>query len=163
MNALFIPQYILQQSIPILKSIPSYLHNRSRSFVLNSLEKRGNALWSGLTEITEKYPFPFQVFQVTCINHLGQSIQEWTKWNLWKKPFNKFEVWNFLKAVFYKFYLGPLFNTLSHLKYMLKTKMKWQNVVVLMGENLAICVSTSFQCLKSIHHGRLIFISTLQK
>ena len=44
---------------------------------------------------------------------MGQSIQEWTKENLWKTSFKKFEViWsaeadyitsNFLKAVFQKF------------------------------------------------------------
>ena len=45
---------------------------------------------------------------------LGQSIQEWTKWNLWRTAFKKVEViwsaadhitWNFLKAVFPKFHL----------------------------------------------------------
>ena len=52
--------------------------------------------------------------------YLGQSIQEWTKENLWQTAFKKFEgVWsawyglpkaehtpsNFVKAVFHKFYL----------------------------------------------------------
>ena len=35
---------------------------------------------------------------------LGQNIQEWTKQNFWKTAFKKFEVSNFLKAVFHKFY-----------------------------------------------------------
>ena len=51
--------------------------------------------------------------------HLGQSIQEWTKSNLWKTAFEKSEricPSNFLKAVFLKFYLPYLFlNTLFHL------------------------------------------------
>ena len=46
---------------------------------------------------------------------MRQSIQEWTKWNLWKTAFKTFKViWsaqadhvtsNFLKAVFHKIYL----------------------------------------------------------
>ena len=48
-------------------------------------------------------------------DHLGQSIQDWTKYNLWKTVFKKIEgIWSaeadhspsiFLKAVFHKFYL----------------------------------------------------------
>ena len=47
--------------------------------------------------------------------HLGQSIQGWTKQNIWKTTFKKFEgIWSakadhiplvFLKAVFHRFYL----------------------------------------------------------
>ena len=35
-------------------------------------------------------------------DHLGQSIQEWTKWNLWNTAFKKFEV---IWSSFYKFHL----------------------------------------------------------
>ena len=36
---------------------------------------------------------------------MEQSIQEWTKKNLWKTAFKKFEVTWSAKAVFHKFYL----------------------------------------------------------
>ena len=35
------------------------------------------------------------------IENLGQVIQEWTKWNLWKTAFKKLPK----QAVFHKFYL----------------------------------------------------------
>ena len=41
-----------------------------------------------------------------CFVYLGQGVQEWTKQNLWKTAFKKFEVIctsNFLKAVFPNF------------------------------------------------------------
>ena len=44
-------------------------------------------------------------------NYLGQGIQEWTRWSLWKTAFKSFEViWSAkhtsnLKVVFHKFYL----------------------------------------------------------
>ena len=44
------------------------------------------------------------------VKQMGQGIQEWTKKNLWKTAFKKFEViWsafnsNFLKVVFHNFY-----------------------------------------------------------
>ena len=42
-------------------------------------------------------------------DHMRQSIQEWTKKKLWKTAFKKFEVpFNFLKAVFNKFFLSIL-------------------------------------------------------
>ena len=50
---------------------------------------------------------------------VGQSIQEWTKWILWKTGFKRFEgiadhiPSNILKVVFQKNVLSPLLNTLS--------------------------------------------------
>ena len=61
-------------------------------------------------------PFPSQIrssfsaFRDMFL-HLGQSIQEWTKENLWKTAFKKFEYIcsaipsGFLKTVVHKFYL----------------------------------------------------------
>ena len=48
---------------------------------------------------------------------MEQSIEEWTKQNLWKTTFKKFEgKWsNFLKAMFHKILLGPFFNTFSYI------------------------------------------------
>ena len=67
----------------------------------------------------------------TCIYiDMGQSIQEWTKWNLWKTAFKKFEViWSasdmvclnrpyhfkFFKGCLPQIPLGPFLNTLSHI------------------------------------------------
>ena len=57
--------------------------------------------------------------------HLSPSFQEWTKQNLWKTAFEKFEEHipsNFLKAVFHKFYLVhswilcPIYNPAKYLK-----------------------------------------------
>ena len=41
-------------------------------------------------------------------NHMRQSIEEWTKWNLWKTAFAYTDhiTSNFLKAVFHKFHLA---------------------------------------------------------
>ena len=51
--------------------------------------------------------------------YLGQSIQEWTKWNLWRTPFKNFEVmWSafkFFKGCLPQISLGPFLDTLSHL------------------------------------------------
>ena len=65
--------------------------------------------------------------------HMRQSVQEWTKQNLWDIAFKKFEVtWFALTDISnFKFYfksfkgcipqilLGPLLNTLVHIKYLL--------------------------------------------
>ena len=52
--------------------------------------------------------------------HMGQGIQEWTKQNLWKTAFKKFEaIWSayhfkFFKGCLPQILLGPFLNTLSH-------------------------------------------------
>ena len=51
---------------------------------------------------------------------MGQSIQEWTKQNLWKTVFKKFEVsrpyhFKFFKGCLLQILLGPFLNTLSHI------------------------------------------------
>ena len=40
---------------------------------------------------------------------MGQSIQEWTNQNLWKKAFKK------LKGCLLQILIGPFLNTLSHM------------------------------------------------
>ena len=35
----------------------------------------------------------------SCITYLRQSIQEWTKWNLWKTVFKRFEVNGLFKQI----------------------------------------------------------------
>ena len=56
---------------------------------------------------------------------MGQSIQEWTKYNLWKTAFKKFEeVWSALadytpssfKGCIPEILIGPFLNILSHVK-----------------------------------------------
>ena len=57
--------------------------------------------------------------------NMRQSIQEWTKQNLWKTTFKKFEgVWSacskpypfkFFKGCLPQILLGPFLNTLSHM------------------------------------------------
>ena len=47
---------------------------------------------------------------------MGQSIQEWTKQNLWKTAFKKFEVLQIFKGSIPKILLGPFLNTLSQMK-----------------------------------------------
>ena len=46
-------------------------------------------------------------------SQMGKSIQEWTKQNLWKTAFKKFEgVWSALNR---QILPGPFLNTLTHL------------------------------------------------
>ena len=51
--------------------------------------------------------------------HLRQSIQEWTKWHLWKAAFKKFEKQaislQIFKGCLPQILLGPFLNTLPHL------------------------------------------------
>ena len=57
---------------------------------------------------------------------MGQSIQEWTKWSLWKAAFKKFEVlcfclsrpdhFKFFKACLAQISLGLFLNTLCHIE-----------------------------------------------
>ena len=61
---------------------------------------------------------------------MGQRIQEWTKSNLWKTVFKKFEgVWytlgrqypfKFFKGCLPQILFGPLVNTLSQMKHWAK-------------------------------------------
>ena len=47
--------------------------------------------------------------------YLGQSIQEWTKQNLWKTAFKKFErTFKIFEGCLPQILLGPLLKTLSH-------------------------------------------------
>ena len=47
---------------------------------------------------------------------MGQSIQEWTKWNVWNTAFKKFEViWPALKFCLPQISRDPFLNTLSHM------------------------------------------------
>ena len=65
---------------------------------------------------------------------MGQSIQEWTKENLWKTAFKKLErVWSALarpyRFEFFKGFdpqvlIGPFLNTLSHLLNLLACEVK---------------------------------------
>ena len=75
--------------------------------------------------ITRNERFVFDIFNYQVFNfakhanvderYVGQSIQEWTKWNLWKTAFKKFKWYGllkqtiitskFLKTVFHKFHL----------------------------------------------------------
>ena len=51
--------------------------------------------------------------------YMGQSIQEWTKLNLWKTAFKKFKggmvCFRFFKGCLPQVLLGPFLNTLSHI------------------------------------------------
>ena len=91
-------------------------------FVANAYVLRLNWITAG------SYP-PLTFHEMVAIKylHMGQSFQEWTKQNLWKTAFKRFEgVWStlrfhtpshFLKVVFHKFYLVhswilcPLYST----------------------------------------------------
>ena len=55
------------------KSIPPYLHNRPKSFVLNCLEKRGIALSSDLTGITCQGKGSFSVS--SFLNNVRESYE----------------------------------------------------------------------------------------
>ena len=49
---------------------------------------------------------------------MGHSIQEWTKWNLWKTAFKKFEgmyPFKFFKDCLPQILLGQFLNTLSQI------------------------------------------------
>ena len=81
---------------------------------------------NGLNELIEDY--------------VGQSIQEWTTWYLWKTAFKKFEVVSsayadhitsqFLKAVFHRFHLDTLSCFWYHLtllwSYIIRYLSSWQ-------------------------------------
>ena len=83
---------------------------------------------------------------------MGQSIQEWTKKNLWKIAFKKFErVWSvsgrpypfkFFEACLPQILLGPLLNTLSHIAFrslnstINNYKMKLEESIKFLGREL---------------------------
>ena len=48
------------------------------------------------------------------VHHMGQSIQEWTKQNLWKTAFKKISLQIF-QGCLPEILLGPFLNTLSHI------------------------------------------------
>ena len=48
-------------------------------------------------------------------NNMGQGIQEWTKQNLWKTAFKKFEVIWSAKGCLPQILLGAFLNTLTHI------------------------------------------------
>ena len=57
-------------------------------------------LWNALNGLS---------LELICIFHLGQNIQKWTKWNLWKTAFKKFK-----GCYLPQISLGPFLNILSH-------------------------------------------------
>ena len=47
---------------------------------------------------------------------MGQGIQDWPKWNLWKTAFKKFEVhFNFFKGCLPQILIGLFLNTLTQM------------------------------------------------
>ena len=61
------------------------------------------------------------VHKKLCLEYMRQSIQKWTKWNLWKIAFKKLEVsrpydFKFFKGSLPQILFGPFLNTLPQIK-----------------------------------------------
>ena len=97
------------------KKTPFISKNSFRKFLKFSASFQPKIIFSAsLPIMSVLHLLPFVSHRIK--SYKGQSIQEWTKWNLWKAVFKKFEaIWsaqsdhitsNFLKAIFHKFHFA---------------------------------------------------------
>ena len=87
----------------------AFIEYRTRPVAWNGLNSTTNTLYTSICPGVSDLAIP----------NIGQSIEEWTKWNLWKTAFktaclSKRYHFKFFKGYLPQISLGPFFNTLSH-------------------------------------------------
>ena len=106
-----------------------------------------------------QFHYLFKEMQEIVIAHIHiaytrKSIQQWTKKNLWKTVFKKFEViWYVYKGCLPQILLGPFLNTLSH---MLLLKISYQFLVMSwrwLSSHKVLMVLMSNSCCVSVKNG----------
>ena len=116
---------IVNRKISFLSRLRKHLSFEKGKLVLKHIESKFHSLNHSLNTVSSFECFigdkhvksnkqtsqkvPKKYMRIVTL-HLGQSIQVWTRWNLWKTAFKKFDVIKFFESCVPQISLGPFLN-----------------------------------------------------